>query len=92
MNNDFLKILWYYPMYSTVKRKKLNRYFEVLKEDALRGDGFAAYASYIINLVCFRKDFNLTINQMDDIISGYSYPHEYSKRFTCELREVLGLN
>lgn len=91
VKDDFLKILWSYPMYSTIKRKKLDGYFEVLKEDALRGDAFATYASYIVNIVCYRKDFSITIEQMDEIISGYNYPRAHAERLSCELRELLDL-
>ena len=65
--------------------------FEVLKEDALRGDAFATYASYIVNIVCYRKDFSITIEQMDEIISGYNYPRVHAERLSCELRKLLDL-
>lgn len=90
MNKNFIRLLWYYPLYSNARKEQLEDYFDTLKEDSLRGDHYATYASFVVDLVCFRSDSNITIEKMDEIISGYDYPHEYAERLTRELRELLG--
>ena len=73
-------------------KKKLDNYFEKLIEDSLKGDDYAKYASFSIDAVCFRKGSDITIEQMDSIISSYKWPHEFSERLHSELRSVLTKN
>ena len=89
MKNDFLKVLWFYPSYAPARRRKLNAYFEGIKEDALNGDAYATYAAFVIDIVCFRKDSTITIGQMDAILDSYNYPSEYSDRLRKEVSALL---
>lgn len=90
MQNKFLNVLWFYPSYAPIRQQKLDAYFESIKEDAMNGDDFASYASFVVDIVCFRKDASITIEQMDDIINSYNYPCEFSERLANEIKCVLG--
>ena len=61
MQNKFLNVLWFYPSYAPVRRRKLDAYFEDIKENATNGDEYANYAAFIVDIVCFRKDASITL-------------------------------
>lgn len=89
MQNKFLNVLWFYPSYAPIRQQKLDAYFESIKEDAMNGDDFASYASFVVDIVCFRKDASITIEQMDEIITGYHYPSDFADRLHKEVSALL---
>lgn len=89
MRNKFLNVLWFYPSYAPVRRRKLDAYFEDIKEIATNGDEYANYAAFIVDIVCFRKDASITIEQMDEIITGYHYPSDFADRLHKEVAALL---
>jgi len=89
MQNKFLNVLWFYPSYAPVRRRKLDAYFEDIKENATNGDEYANYAAFIVDIVCFRKDASITIEQMDEIITGYHYPSDFADRLHKEVAALL---
>ena len=53
------------------------------------GDKYANYAAFIVDIVCFRKDASITIEQMDEIINGYHYPSDFADRLHKEVSALL---
>ena len=43
----------------------------------------------LYNIVCFRKDASITIEQMDEIINGYHYPSDFADRLHKEVSALL---
>ena len=51
--------------------------------------GYANYAAFIVDIVCFRKDASITIEQMDEIINGYHYQSDFADRLHKEVSALL---
>jgi len=88
--NKFLPLLWDYPDLPTHKQHKIDTYFEGLKEDAMCGDDFAHYAAFVCDIVCHRRNADVTVKEMDAILCGYDYPEDYSERLDKELSGLFG--
>lgn len=89
MKNKFLPLLWDYPDLPQKQQGKLGVFFDEAKEDSMFGDAYAGYVAFIIDIVCFRRKANITVKEMDDIISAYDYPTEFADRLTTELSEYF---
>lgn len=89
MKNNYLPILWDYPDMPLKLQSKFDKFFEDKKHDAMLGDDYAAYAAYVIDMVCYRRDANVSSKEMDILIDLYKYPNEYADRLTEELSELL---
>ena len=92
MKNNYLPILWDYPDMSLKSQTKINKFFEDKKHYSMLGDDYSAYAAYVIDMVCYRRDANISSIEVDILIDLYNYPNEYADRLTQELTELLGQN
>ena len=92
MKNNYLPIIGDYPDMPLKLQSKFDKFFEDKKHDAMLGDDYSAYAAYVIDIVCYRRDANVSSKEMDILIDLYKYPNEYADRLTQELSELLGHN
>ena len=89
MSNQYLSLLWDYPDMPQVLQSRIEQQFEEYKYAAMCGDEFAGYAVFVLDLVCHRREANVSVAEMDSIINSYDYPEEFAARLTSELESKL---
>ena len=89
MRNKFLITLWHYRDASVRTQCRIDQYFDEVKTDAMHGDAYAAYAAFIIDIVCYRKRACTSLSEMSAIIDSYDYPDEFADRLAEELENTV---
>lgn len=92
LTNKYLKVLWHYPTFMPAGKKIVEDFLENSKEDSANGDAYAGYVAFIIDIVCFRREGVATIAEMDELITSYGYPKEFSQRLSEELFQAFITN
>lgn len=89
MRNEFLSTLWHYQDSPVHMQCRIDRYFDSVKADAMCGDAYDAYAAFIIDIVCYRREASVSLKEMCEIIDSYDYPDEFADRLTAELENTI---